>query len=443
MRQVGRHQSFGRLVRHGRQRRERADATSSKRGLSGTAGGAADCRHDGEGALFVVAAGVTLLLVTGMNVLTPVLPLYAQTFHISTAVVGLVVGAFAGGRLLFDAYGGVLADRFGIKPVAASGCVIIAAASVIGGMTNAVWVLVVARTVQGVGSALYVTSAMSMVIATAPADKMGKRIAHYQGVFIFGLAIGPVVGGAVAHQYGMRSPFYAYAAMATIGLFMVLVAFPTVTPTGTRVARNDRGTGHDRSLLVRAALRTSALQIALVVTLAMAWVRAGVRNTVLPLYAVERVGMDASAVGILIALAAIGNILVVWHSGRVLDRVNPRQVLVASVVATGATVIAFSVANLSWSLYSLAVVLGGATGYASVTAVTMLASVADKRIRGTAVGIQRMSLDLGILVGSIGMGGASALMGYSSVFVVAGLAVMAVAVIAVRAPSRFPTEAGE
>ena len=53
----------------------------------------------------------------GMSIVSPILPLYAKTFDVSFTLVSLAISMYAFGRFLADLPVGVVADRFGRKPL--------------------------------------------------------------------------------------------------------------------------------------------------------------------------------------------------------------------------------------------------------------------------------------------------------------------------------------
>lgn len=391
---------------------------------------------------FLTTALITFLLVTGLNILVPALPLYAASFGVSAAQVGLVISTFAVGRFLFDIVGGTLADRFGVKAVAVTGCAITGLASVLAAVTTSFAVLLVARAVQGIGSALYITSAMGLVIALAPPGGAGRLLATYQGIFMLGLALGPAIGGVTASAFGLKAPFFAYALMAFLGCALALVRLPS--RDGVTAMVDGSAPGGDpgtRWPLVRQLLSGRAFVFSLAATAVLFWIRSGVRTTLLPLYVEERMGMDAAMIGVLLTVMAVGNIGALRHAGTLLDRRGRKPVIVGSLVLTAIGVALFAVVRQPWALFPAALVFGVVSGYSGSAPVAVLADVADPRIRGTAVGIQRMSTDLGLLVGPISLGALVDVFSFETTFALAALLVLVTALAALGMPETRPLPA--
>lgn len=386
-------------------------------------------RTDPPPPYFLVTAFTTMMLVTGMNILVPVLPGYARSFGVSATEIGMVVAAFAVGRLLFDVIGGALADRFGVRVVCEVGCVVTGLASIVGGLTHSFDMLLGARLVQGVGSALYMSAATALVVALLPPGKAGRWMSAYQGIFLMGLAIGPLIGGVVAEQFGQRAPFHAYAIMCLIALGLSVTRLPGPAEAD-RLRAGSGGSAGDtpsvpRRQAVRQLLRHPAFGISLLIILVMFILRSGLRNTAVPLYAEEVLRLPTGTIGLLVTTAAVGQIAAMWHAGKSLDAWGRRPIVILSLFAAAASVILFALAFEPWILFVLMLVLGIVTAYSTSAPTVIMVDVTEPRIRGTAIGIQRMVTDVGQLAGPVLVGLALDYADYTVAFVgTAGLVLL-------------------
>ena len=62
--------------------------------------------------LLIVSVSTTLVML-GQGIAGPILPLFARSFGVSTAAIGLTLSAFALARMLTNVPSGLVADRWG------------------------------------------------------------------------------------------------------------------------------------------------------------------------------------------------------------------------------------------------------------------------------------------------------------------------------------------
>ncbi len=356
----------------------------------------------------VVFSCASMVLMLGAGIISPILPLYADTFGVSYTGAGALVSAFALGRLLFDYLGGILSDRVSARLMAAGGAALTAVASLLCGLAGSFSWLIVYRTLEGIGSAFYVTTAMSFITRTVQPAGMGRAMSFYQGMLLLGVSFGPGVGGYIAHVAGLRAPFFAYAGLSA------LVAVTAGKMVG------DMPPAHfvsgERGGTVREILRDRTFVFALLLTALIFITRAGLRLNLIPLFAHLVVGLNEFWIGIVLTATAFVNFLVLWHAGSLIDRHGRRRVVLPMLAATAIIVAAFPWANTFWRLMLDAGLLGGVLGYLAPAPAAIIADVTPPAMSGRAMGIYRMAADLGLLVGPLLFGAIASGFGFAAAF---------------------------
>lgn len=170
---------------------------------------------------------VQLLSMAGFSLIFPFLPLYVKEVGISTGGsiefwAGLVFSSQALTMMLSAPVWGVVADRWGRKPMivraAIGGAVTIA---LMGFVQNAEQ-LVVLRVIQGLVTGT-VAAANALVAASTPKERSGEALGLLQMGSWIGIAVGPVIGGVIGDAIGFRESFWITAVL--LGLCTVAVVF--------------------------------------------------------------------------------------------------------------------------------------------------------------------------------------------------------------------------
>lgn len=375
----------------------------------------------------------------------------------------------------------MLGDRFGIRRVAVLACVVTVLASLVAATTPSYPVLLGARVAQGAGSALYMTVAVSQVITLAPDGHVGRLLAIYQGVILAGVSLGPALGGLLTQAWGIAGPFLMYVAFGVGGALVALRWLPghdregatasagasgETTPGGaagaaTGPAAAAAGAGGEavpagaeaaagptpaRWPQIRRLLADRTFALILLTAFTVFAVRAGLGQTLVPLLAAERFGLSGSTIGLVLTAGAAGNLLVLAHAGRLVDRAGRRRTVRAGLLATLPVAVGLALVTSPWLLFLLAAGLGVAKGYAAVVPASVLSDLASPQIRSTAVGIQRMTTDLGLLVGPFVAGAMADHLGFASAFLLTAGFVAAIALTTAgmreTAPQPEPARAG-
>jgi multidrug resistance protein len=181
------------------------------------------------------AARWALLLLTALNflnyidrsILFAVQPQVAAEFGLNDRQIGLLTSAFFFCYMCFAPFAGFLADRVPRKYIMSVGAVIWSVATLLTAVTHTYHVLLIRHTIVGIGEATFVTITPAFVSDLFPEHRRGRIMAVFYVAIPVGTAIGYLLGGALAHAYTWRMPFYVCAAPGVVlGLLLLLVPEP-------------------------------------------------------------------------------------------------------------------------------------------------------------------------------------------------------------------------
>ncbi|MEK4599230.1 MFS transporter [Bacillus sp. FSL R9-9497] len=117
--------------------------------------------------------------------------------------------------------GGSLANRYGAKNIYLIGLTIFVIASVLCALAPTGTILIVARSIQGVGAALFMPSSLSLLAISYPdANKRAKMFGIWSAIVSISSGLGPFVGGVLVNTFGWRSIFLINIPIGIIGLLM-------------------------------------------------------------------------------------------------------------------------------------------------------------------------------------------------------------------------------
>lgn len=109
-------------------------------------------------------------------------------------------------------------DVAGTKRIFLWGMAIFSVATFFCGIAPSASTLIVARVVQGLGAAFALATATPIIVRTFPKSELGRAIGLNTTSWVIGSIVGPVLGGALVHDFGWRSLFFVTIPFGIIGL---------------------------------------------------------------------------------------------------------------------------------------------------------------------------------------------------------------------------------
>ena len=364
--------------------------------------------------LLTVLAEFATCMSIGM--LLVILPVYANDeLGAGSFGVALVIGAVSPMILLSQPIAGRIGDRKGRRVLIVAGA-LIAAVSVAGySLADSLEVLIAFRLFTGLGEAMVLVGAATMVTDLAPEARRGEALSLYSLGLWGGLALGPLLGEAVLGD-GRFTEVWLLAAGFCVLSAAIGLTLPETAPK--------RAAGEEwSSRIVHPAAIGPGLVLALTV-----FGFAGL-GTFAALYARE-LGMDgAGAVFLVFSIVVVATRIV---ARRAPDRLGPKRASGTALVLISAGLLVIGLWNVSAGLYVGTVVLAFGQALAFPALMTLAVNSAPANERSSVVGTFTAFTELGFAVGALALGAVASAVGYGGVFVVCAVGPLLGALLLMR-----------
>lgn len=364
--------------------------------------------------LFLFAAG--LFFWCSMGALLPTLPLYLEEVGQSKQQIGLVMGGFAIGLLLFRPMLGKLADQRGRKIPLLIGTIVGAIAPFGYLAFTSIPLLLLVRIFDGVSVAAFTTGYSALITDLAPPAQRGEIIGYMSLATPIGLAIGPALGGYLQATAGYAPLFLLAAELAFVGVLATLQLNNPPVESLTSVANQK---SKFWQILWRKEVRIPTL-VMLLFGLGL-----GTVHTFVGLF-IKSTKVDFN-VGLFFTAAAIASFCIRLFAGKLSDRVGRGLFITGGIMAYTVSLLLLWSANNQMAFLLAAMAEGAGGGTLISMMITMMADRSQPEERGKIFALCIAGLDLGIAIAAPFLGSVAQQVGYRNMFLYcAGLTMLAV-----------------
>jgi MFS family permease len=355
-----------------------------------------------------VLASMAVITALGFGILGPAIPLLAEQFGEGKVIAALAFSCFALARFCSAFSYGKLVGVFGERSIVVFGLVVQAVSMTAAAFAPNFTVVIVMRTISGLGSAAFTVSSMTMLLRLVPSHKRGRAVGLYQGGFLMGAIGGPAVGGFLT-DVSVRLPFVIYGVLAMISAAVGMSRLPTLgnqSPSHPDSGGRDTEIGDEDSPINRPApstrspLRSRAFLAALALTVATGWSLYGTRASLGPIYVNEQLGHSAAWTGLAFLSLSLTQVTVLWRAARLSDSWGRRPtMIVGSMLATVALAILVLPPQSALFIASM-MLLGAAAGFSSSSPAAVVGDLTGKS-GGKGIALFSMAGDFGSMAGPL------------------------------------------
>ncbi|WP_370541892.1 MFS transporter [Alicyclobacillus tolerans] len=157
----------------------------------------------------------------GLGLVDPILPDIASKLHASPAEVELLFTSYNLVMALAMVITSGISSRIGYKGTLIAGLLLIILFSALAGHAANVGQIVWFRAGWGLGNALFISTALAVIVSVANGGPAGAIIL-YEAALGLGISVGPLLGGELG-AISWRGPFYGVAVLMCIGFLLTLI----------------------------------------------------------------------------------------------------------------------------------------------------------------------------------------------------------------------------
>ncbi|MBS3782064.1 MAG: MFS transporter [Candidatus Thermoplasmatota archaeon] len=343
----------------------------------------------------------------GFGLVMPFLPVYAETYGATDTLIGWMMAVFAVVRLFFSPVGGWLADKIGRKPLMVFGMFLYTVVMFMFGLANTLPELFIYRGAQGAASGLVWPVAMAYIGDVVREEDRGKAMGLYTLTFATGNAVGPMLGGLIAGNFGLSVPFFFTSGLAlTSGLLLLFGLKESfegeMQRRGEKVKRMTRiknvltkPMGYLKSITPHPVTFLGISIGSFTVFLGLA-----VLYPMLPIYGKNLLDLSVTQIGYIFTIIGAVQVVFMFPSGTLADRIGKKKMIVSGSLMASIFIgaIIFAIGYYTLAFIVILYTIGRSLARPSIPA--LVTSLTPKQNRGKGMGIYTFFQNMAWAAGS-------------------------------------------
>ncbi|MBI9049780.1 MAG: MFS transporter [Anaerolineaceae bacterium] len=328
----------------------------------------------------------TFLLAVAHSTMTPILPLFADSFKVGYSWIGLVLAGQGLGTLLGDVPAGMILHRLGIRKTMFVGVLTWGLCTLSLFWVNQIWMVFILQIIGGFGFSFYGVARMLLISDKLPSQFRGRAVSLVGGVFRMGRVVGPFVAGLLAVNFELRSGFIFFFLMVCLAFIVLFFFMPEFILAGKNHEKGSIGSvaRENKKIFLTGGSGQFILSL----------LRSGPR-VIIPLFGVKVLGLAVDDIGAILSLTALLDMFLFIPAGWIMDNLGRKFSVVPSIALLGISLFLIPFTTSYNGLLAMALIGGFGNGISAGLIMTLGADFAPAALRGEFLGIWRLIGDGG------------------------------------------------
>ncbi|MFZ5809861.1 MAG: MFS transporter [Chloroflexota bacterium] len=235
---------------------------------------------------------IVLIDLLGLTIIIPLMPLYATAYGAEALIIGLLGASYPAFQFIGAPLLGRLSDRFGRKPVLIISQIGTLVGFLILGFANSVWMLFLARILDGISGA-NISTAQAAISDSTTEKTRTQGLGLIGAAFGLGFILGPIIAFVALTVSGnnYHVPAFVAAAFSFLSILLTWFWFEETLPEELR-GTTKRQPAFTLSAMLK-ALKNPAVGLLLVLMFSQQIAFGGFEQ-LLALFTLNRLGLNAS-----------------------------------------------------------------------------------------------------------------------------------------------------
>ncbi|MGE7762577.1 MFS transporter [Peribacillus sp. NPDC097895] len=368
---------------------------------------------------FIIVSSINFFITLIFYLLMVTLAIYAvNELHASTSQAGLISGIFIIGTLIGRLFIGRFIDSIGRKKTLFIGLIFFTLTTILYFVDLGIGFLLVNRLIHGMAMGMASTATGTIVAQIIPTTRKGEGIGYYSMSATLATAIGPFIGLYMAQHTSFQVIFSFCLAL---GIISLITAFFLYVPALKVTAKVSESKGFKLSNFIE----PKALPISFI-TLLLAFCYSSVLSFI-SFYAIE---IDlVNTASFFFVVYAVAVLLSRPFSGPLMDRKGANFIMYPAFMIFGVGLLLLSISTNSFTLLAAGFLIGLGFGNMQSSSQAIAVKLTPPHRMGMATSTFFIMLDAGLGFGPYILGFIIPVTGYSTLYVILGVVVIATSVL--------------